>query len=36
VPLERIYTSELIPEIDRFDAGAVRKQASDFNLATLK
>lgn len=36
VPVSRIYTSELIPEIDRFDSSAVRKQAKNFDLTTLK
>jgi NitT/TauT family transport system substrate-binding protein len=36
IPLDRIYTNALIPEINNFDRAKVQKQAKDFNLVTLK
>jgi hypothetical protein len=36
IPLDRIFTNALIPEINKFDRAKVQKQAKDFDLATLK
>lgn len=35
VPLDKIYTNELIPEINEFDREAVKKQAAAFDLKSL-
>jgi len=36
IPLDRIFTNALIPEINKFDRAKIQKQAKDFNLVTLK
>ncbi len=36
LPLDRIFTNALIPEINKFDREKVRKQARDFDLVTMK
>lgn len=36
VPLDQIYTNELIPEINNFDREAVKKQAAAFDINSLK
>jgi NitT/TauT family transport system substrate-binding protein len=36
LPLDRIFTNALIPEINKFDREKVRKQAKDFDLVTMK
>lgn len=35
VPLDKIYTNELIPEINNFDRAAVEKQAKTFDINSL-
>ena len=35
VPLDKIYTNALIPEINKFDRAAVEKQAKEFDLKSL-
>lgn len=35
VPLDKIYTNELIPEINTFDRAAVEQQAKSFDLKSL-
>lgn len=36
IPVSRIYTTALLPEINKFDRAAVRKQAAAFDLGSLK
>ena len=36
IPLDRIYTNALIPEINKFDRAKVQKQAREFDLVTMK
>lgn len=36
IPLDRIYTNALIPEINNFDKDKVRAQAKAFDIATMK
>ena len=36
VPLDKIYTNELIPEINKFDREAIKKQAAAFDVNGLK
>lgn len=36
VPLDRVYTNQLIPEINKFDQEAVRRQATAFDMSSLK
>jgi NitT/TauT family transport system substrate-binding protein len=36
IPLDRIYDASFVPEIDRFDVAAVRKQAEGFELRSLE
>jgi NitT/TauT family transport system substrate-binding protein len=36
IPLDRIFTNALIPEINKFDRDKIRQQAKTFDLATLK
>lgn len=36
IPLDRIYTNALIPDINRFDREKIRQQAKAFDLVTMK
>jgi NitT/TauT family transport system substrate-binding protein len=35
LPLDRIYTNQFIPEINKFDKDAIRKQAKSIDLSTI-
>ena len=36
IPLDRVYTNDLIPEINKFDKDAIRKQAMAFDISKMK
>jgi NitT/TauT family transport system substrate-binding protein len=36
IPLSRIYTNDLLPQINDFDREAIRKQAEAFNIETMR
>lgn len=36
IPLDRVFTNALVPEINKFDREKVRQQAKAFDLATMK
>jgi NitT/TauT family transport system substrate-binding protein len=36
LPLDRVFTNALIPEINKFDREKVRQQAKAFDLTTMK
>jgi NitT/TauT family transport system substrate-binding protein len=36
IPLDRVFTNALLPEINAFDREKVRQQAKAFDLVTMK